>query len=201
MAESASSHGQPSDEQESDQDITELMAQWYAGDEQAFHRLFPLIFQDLRQIARNALMRERQNHTWVPTELVNEAFLRLVHRNKAPFSCRSQFFGVAARVMRYLLIDHAKARKAEKRGGGVEWVTLQDADSEGGQLSIDMEFLNESLDTLARMDPRAAKVVEMKFFAGLTNREIGELLQVSEMTVIRDWKVARRWLQQRLQTG
>lgn len=186
--------------QKSDQagDVTQLLARWHQGDQQAYDRLFALVLDDLRVIARAALARERRNHTLVPTALVNESYLRLMNRNQAPYAGRAQFFGVAAKAVRHILFDYAKARNAEKRGGGQALITLNDEVQGGPGRTLDVTALNQSLERLAHMDARAARVVEMKFFAGMTAVEIAEVLEVSEMTVLRDWKVARRWIHDQL---
>lgn len=178
--------------------VTQLLARWHQGDQQAYDQLFAVVLEDLRIIARAALARERRNHTLVPTALVNETYLRLMNRNQAPYDGRAQFFGVAAKAVRHILMDYAKARNAEKRGGGQAMITLNDEAYAGQARCLDVDALNQAMERLAQMDERAARVVEMKFFAGMTAAEIAAVLAVSEMTVLRDWKVARRWIHQQL---
>lgn len=174
-------------------EVTQLLQQVRAGDADARDRLFPLVYEELRQVARRALRRERPDHTMRPTELVHEAFLKLGAAD-APWQDRAHFFGVAARAMRQILVDHARRRMAGKRGGGMIATTLEDVGAEEGLPPEEVLALDAALDRLEQKDPRLRALVEYRFFGGLSDKEIAELLQISERTVNRDWAKARAWL-------
>jgi len=174
-------------------EVTQLLQRVRAGDSAARDRLFPLIYEELRQVARRALRRERPDHTMRPTELVHEAFLKLGGA-EGPWQDRAHFFGVAARAMRQILVDHARRRLAGKRGGGMIATTLEDVGAEQGLPPEELLALDAALDRLEQKDARLRALVEYRFFGGLSDREIAELLQVSERTVNRDWAKARAWL-------
>ncbi len=174
-------------------EVTQLLQRVRAGDADARDRLFPLVYEELRQVARRALRRERPDHTMRPTELVHEAFLKLGSA-EAPWQDRAHFFGVAARAMRQILVDHARRRMAGKRGGGMVATTLEDVGAEEGLPPEEVLALDAALDRLEKLDPRLRALVEYRFFGGLSDKEIAELLQVSERTVNRDWAKARAWL-------
>jgi RNA polymerase sigma factor (TIGR02999 family) len=164
-----------------------------AGDTEARDRLFPLVYEELRQVARRALRRERPDHTLRPTELVHEAFLKL-GAAEVPWQDRAHFFGIAARAMRQILVDHARRRQAGKRGGGMIATTLEDIGAEQSLPPEELLALDAALDLLEQQDARLRALVEYRFFGGLSDREIAELLQISERTVNRDWAKARAWL-------
>jgi RNA polymerase sigma factor (TIGR02999 family) len=174
-------------------EVTRLLQRLRAGDADARERLFPLVYEELRQVARRALRRERPDHTLRPTELVHEAFLKL-GAAEGPWQDRAHFLGVAARAMRQILVDHARRRLAGKRGGGMVPTTLEDIGSDEGLPPEEVLALDAALDRLEQMDARLRSLVEYRFFGGLSDREIAELLQVSERTVNRDWAKARAWL-------
>jgi RNA polymerase sigma factor (TIGR02999 family) len=179
---------------DSDQ-ITAWLALWRNGDEQARERLFETVHTQLRQIAANLLHRERANHTLEPNALVNELCVRLFGGQIASYQDRAHFFAIAAQTMRRILIDHARAGVTEKRGGGRQRVSLSSVDG-WTPVSRDEDILalDHALSQLATVDPRAARVVELRFFAGLQEDETAMVLGVSEITVKRDWKAARAWL-------
>ena len=178
-------------------DVTQLLVDWQGGDARALDRLIPLLYDELRALAAGYLRGERESHTLQPTALVHEAFLRLVDQRTATWQNRAHFFGIAAQAMRRILADHARRRLAAKRGGG-QLVTLGDDVPLPGGSGADVVRVDEALDRLAAQDERQARVVEMRFFAGLTIEETAEVLGVSPMTVKRDWMVARAWLQREL---
>jgi RNA polymerase sigma-70 factor, ECF subfamily len=175
--------------------ITAWLALWRNGDEQARERLFETVHIQLRQIAANLLQRERANHTLEPNALVNELCVRLLGGQVVSYQDRAHFFAIAAQTMRRILIDHARARVAEKRGGGRQRVSLSGVDGwTPVRRDEDILALDQALSKLATVDPRAAQVVELRFFAGLQEDEAAMALDVSEITVKRDWKAARAWL-------
>ena len=184
------------------QQITHWLGDWRQGDEGARDRLFAVVHPELRQIAARFLRRERGDHTLEPNALVNELCLRLMGAQPITYNDRAHFFAIAAQTMRRILIDHARARVADKRGGAQERVSLSAVDGWNpvGQ-SEDILALDEVLSKLEKADPRAARVVELRFFGGLSEEEVAEVLQVSVITVKRDWKAARAWLIGRLQPG
>jgi RNA polymerase sigma factor (TIGR02999 family) len=174
-------------------EVTLLLQRLRSGDADARERLFPLVYEELRQVARRALRRERPDHTLRPTELVHEAFLKLGAAD-GPWQDRAHFLGVAARAMRQILVDHARRRLAGKRGGGVAPSTLEEVGSDEGLPPEELLALDAALERLEQMDPRLRALVEYRFFGGLSDKEIAELQQVSERTVNRDWAKARAWL-------
>lgn len=175
--------------------ITAWLARWRGGDEQARERLFETVHIQLRQIAANLLQRERANHTLEPNALVNELCVRLLGGQIVSCQDRAHFFAIAAQTMRRILVDHARAGVAEKRGGGWQRVSLSGVDG-WTPVSRDEDILalDKALSKLAAVDPRATRVVELRFFAGLQEDEVAIALGVSEITVKRDWKAARAWL-------
>ena len=179
-------------------DITIWLAEWRHGDDAALERLVPLVYDELRRIAARQLRGERSNHTLQPTELVHEAFLRLVRQNVS-WQNRAHFFGVAAEIMRRLLVDHARKKRADKRGAGMETIALDERIEWPAARDLDIVALDECLTALAELDPQQAKVVELRFFAGLSIEETAEVLGVSDSTVKREWRVARAWLLREMQ--
>jgi RNA polymerase sigma factor (TIGR02999 family) len=178
-------------------DITGLLLQWNSGDRAALERLTPLVYEELRRLAKRFMQNERPDHTLSATALVHEAYLKLIDERQVDWRGRSHFFGAAANIMRRLLVDHARKRLASKRGSGVKEAVpmgkdpLQTTDE-------DLVALDEALGKLGEIDERKSKVVEMKFFAGMTSQEIATVLAISDATVERDWKMARAWLIQAL---
>lgn len=180
-------------------EITAWLTKWRKGDEQARDRLFAVVYPQLRQIAARLLSRERRDHTLEPNAVVNELYLRLFGGQPIAYEDRAHFFAVAAETMRRILIDHARARVAEKRGGEQRRVPLSDAVSwSDGLPSEQLLDLDTCLSELEQADPRAARVVELRFFGGLREEDVADVLQVSVITVKRDWKAARAWLAARL---
>jgi RNA polymerase sigma factor (TIGR02999 family) len=179
-------------------EITQLLIAWNQGDQRARDELAPLIYDELRRLARGLLRRERPGHTLQPTALVHEAFLRLIDQSQVNWQNRAHFFGSAARLMRQILINHAEARRAAKRGGETERVSLYNVDHSMPGQEIDLIALDEALRRLERLDPQQSRIVEMRYFSGLTIDEIAEAIGVSPATVKRDWSVARAWLRREL---
>ena len=175
-------------------EVTRLLVEWGDGDEAALARLMPLVYDELRRLARNYMRRERPGHTIQPTALVNEAYLRLVEQTNIAWQSRAHFFGIAAGVMRRVLCDHARARLADKRGGGAVRVSLVEAAARSDEQTADMLALDEALVELAEVDPRKARVVELRYFGGLSVEETAEALKVSRSTVLHDWSLAKAWL-------
>jgi RNA polymerase sigma factor (TIGR02999 family) len=181
-------------------DITHMLAAWRNGDASALEKLTPLVYNELHNLARAYLSRERPGHMLQPTALVNEAFLRLLEWQPDQWESRTHFFAVAASLMRRILVQGARERNAAKRGSGQYALSLSDIDTAAEEAPVDLLALDESLTQLEALDPRQARVVELRYFAGLTMEETAEVLQVSLMTVRRDWRVARAWLHQQLST-
>lgn len=182
----------------STQDVTGLLVQWRQGQKEALDRLVPVVYEELRRLARVRLRSERDGHSLQTSDLVHEAFLRLVGIDRMTLENRAHFFAVASRLMRQILVDHARYRDAEKRGGGVTMVSLGDASPAASGTDIDILELDEALDALTALDPRLCRVVELKYFSGLTIEETALALEVSRATVERDWAAAKAWLYDRL---
>ena len=174
--------------------ITQLLLKWSEGESSAREELMPLVYAELRTLAAKYLRRERVNHTLQPTALVNEAYLRLIDQRKVEWQNRAQFFGLAARLMRNILVDHARSHQAAKRGGQQLSVSLSRADRVSKEPEIDLVALHETLERLAAHDQQKGRIVELRFFGGLTIEETAEVLEISHATVERDWKMARAWL-------
>ena len=175
-------------------DVTQLLARWADGDVAAAESLMPIVYAELRKIADAYLRRERTGHTLQPTALVNEAWLRLARQDGLQFDHRKQFYALAAQAMRRILVDHARALTADKRGGGAERVTLSADVSAGVNRTIELLALDEALEQLSRVSPRQAQVIELRYFGGLTVEEVGELVGVSSATISREQKTAEAWL-------
>ena len=183
----------------SPENVTELLVDWSQGDQKALDRLMPLVYSELRRLAGNYLRRERQNHTLQPTALVNEAYLKLIDQRRAKWQNRAQFYGVAAQLMRRILVDHARAHQAAKRGGSDQQrLSITSAGELSEKLDTDILALHEALNELTVMDPQQGRIVELKFFGGLSIEETAEVLGVGHATVERDWKMARAWLRRKL---
>jgi len=175
-------------------DATELLLAWSNGDESAFDKLVPLIYQELRVLARRYMRHERPDHTLQATALVNEAYVRLIDVNRIHWQSRAHFLAVAAQTMRRILVEFARQRHRQKRGGDVVRVTLDDAPDVAQDKRADVVALSDALSALATFDPRMSQVVELRFFGGLSVDETAEVLKVSPETVMRDWKTAKVWL-------
>jgi RNA polymerase sigma factor (TIGR02999 family) len=182
-------------------EVTEILHEWSDGDADAPARLMPLVYNELRRQARNYLARERGSHTLQPTALVHEAYLRLVDQTRISWQNRAHFFGIAANMMRRILVDHARAHASEKRGGAAVRLSIEDVQIPLEQRAADLIALDEALEKLIGFDERKAKIVELRFFGGLTDEEIAEVLGVSTRTILRDWKTARLWLYRELSEG
>jgi RNA polymerase sigma factor (TIGR02999 family) len=180
--------------------ITQLLEKWSNGDRAALDELMPLVYDELRRLAGGYLRRERADHTLQPTALVNEAYLLLVDQHQARWQNRAQFIGVAAQMMRRLLVDHARAHQAAKRGGEQINVALSEADRFADQPEANLLAIHDALNQLAALDPTQSRIVELRFFGGLTIEETAEVLKVSHATVEREWKMARAWLRREMGT-
>lgn len=177
--------------------VTQLLLDWSRGDEKALERLTPLVYDELRRLAGSYMRRERPDHTLQSTALVHEAYVRLVDQ-RVEWKSRSHFFGIAAQMMRRILVDHAKQHKSAKRGSGIRPVTLDEPLLVARQPSMDMVALDDALSALLAIDPQRAKIVELRFFGGLSNEEVAEVLAISTATVQRQWAGARAWLYQEM---
>lgn len=174
--------------------ITRLLNDWSKGDKLALERLMPLVYDELRRMARNYMRHQPAGHTFQTTELIHEAYLKLANNDDHDFKNRAHFFGVAAKAMRHTLVDYARSKQSEKRGGGRERMELNENTAVSKEHIDELVSLDEALRTLETLDSRKGRVVELKFFAGLTNEEMAEVLDVSTETVKRDWRFARNWL-------
>src|SRR5262249_555039 len=181
--------------------VTGLLAQWRAGDEKAMEALIPLVYEELRALARHYLRSERPNHTLQSTALVHEAYLRLVGHEPPALQNRAHFFGIAARLMREILVDRARARVTAKRGGGAPRLALDAAMNVADTPEVDVLRLDDALRELARMDERQTRIVEPRFFTGLSIDETADVLGISPATVSREWTTARAWLHRELSEG
>jgi RNA polymerase sigma factor (TIGR02999 family) len=175
-------------------EITGLLVAWGRGEESALAQLTPLVHRELRRLARSYLRRERDGHTLQTDALVNEAYLHLIDLSRVAWRDRTHFFALAARLMRRILVDYARARQYQKRGGGAQRVPLDDLPDVSVARGADFAALDDALNALAAVDPRKAQVVELRFFGGLTAGEIAATIDVSEQTVLRDWRMAKMWL-------
>ena len=179
----------------SPQVVTRLLNDWSKGDQTALDQLMPLVYAELHRLAASYLSRERSDHTLQPTALVNEAYLRLIDQNSLAWENRAQFFGIAAQMMRRILVNHARDRHADKRGGpDILRVSLDDAISFFEERDVNLVALDEALTRLAEMDPRQSQIVELRFFGGLTIEEVAAQLHTSPATVKREWTTAKLWL-------
>jgi RNA polymerase sigma factor (TIGR02999 family) len=174
--------------------ITQLLLKWNDGDQTALDQLMPMVYDELRQLARSYLRRRGNQHSMEPTALVNEAYLRLVNQRQVNWQCRAQFFGLAAKLMRNLLVDYVRERRAAKRGGGQYHLSLNYADQTTRQSEIDLIALDEALNRLSALSERQSRIVELRYFSGLTIPETAEALGISSATVEREWSAARAWL-------
>lgn len=178
--------------------ITELLIDWNRGDKSALDRLMPLVYEELRNVARRRLAAEQREHTLQSAALVNETYLRLVDQERVQWRNRAHFFAISARMMRRILVDHARQRSAAKRGGANPKLSLDESLRVQDQPDLDVVALDEALDALAKLDLQQARVIELRFFAGLTIEEISEALAISPATITRDWVTAKAWLFDRL---
>jgi RNA polymerase sigma factor (TIGR02999 family) len=180
-------------------DVTQLLNKAQSGDKESLDKLLPLIYDELRRVAANQLRAERENHTLQATALVHEAYLRLLEQHEVDWQNRAHFFSIAAEMMRRILVNYAVQRNAKKRGDGVTRISLDDAISfSNGKEDLDLVSLDASLKRLSEFDAGAARIVELRFFGGLTVEEVAEVLDISESTVKREWKMAKAWLKTQL---
>lgn len=198
-------------------EVTQLLLRWRAGDEAALAALLPLVYEELRSLARRHLRHERDSHTLQRTALVHEAFLRIVDQQQVDWESRSQFYGIASQMMRRILVDHARRRSAAKRGDGAQHVDLdavllaEGRDADAGQAGesalptaepeIDFAAVDEALKRLEALDPQQGRLVELRFFGGLSIKETADIIGVSPATVKREWAIARAWLQREITSG
>jgi RNA polymerase sigma factor (TIGR02999 family) len=182
-------------------EVTQLLGRWSGGDRQAFDDLMPLVYEELRRMAHRHMANERADHTLQATELVNEVYLKLKDERAGRWQNRAQFFGLAAQMMRFILVDYARRNTRAKRGGGAQQVTLDEAMLVSNSNAGEMIALDEALQKLEQFDKRKSEVAVMRFFAGLTVEETAKALSVSVETVMRDWRLARAWLQKELGTS
>jgi RNA polymerase sigma-70 factor, ECF subfamily len=179
---------------QSPENVTRLLRAWSDGDESALEQLTPLVEAELRRLARGYMGRERRGHTLQPTALINEAFIRLTEARGIRWQDRAHFIGITARLMRRVLVDHARARGYRKRGGDIQRVTFHEEFVGSTQSAIDLVALDRALDALAKVDARKSRVIELRFFGGLTVEETANVLHLSPDTVKRDWRLAKLWL-------
>ena len=181
--------------------LTGLLIEWRQGDRTALNKLTPLVYDELRRIAHRYVQRERNGHTLGTTALVNEAYLRLAGQKKIEWQNRAHFFAVTAQVMRHILIDHARRRHYAKHGGDAQRVSLAEAEAMTQERARELVALDEALDEFAQLDLRKSRVVELRYFGGLGLEETADVLEVSVMTVRRDWRAAKAWLFRRMNEG
>jgi RNA polymerase sigma factor (TIGR02999 family) len=182
-------------------EITVLLAQWGHGDQAALDRLIPLVYDELRRIASACMRDERPNHLLQTTALVNEAYLRLLNRQNASCETRTQFYAVAAQVMRRVLVDYARARDRAKRGNGAVTLALDDVAVLSDDRAEELLAINAALDNLTTFDPRKGRVFELRYFGGMSVEEVADALKVSPVTVARDWRMAKIWLRREIAPG
>lgn len=184
--------------QKSTHEVTQLLIEWSNGDKAALDKLMPLIYDELRRLAHHYMSREHPGHTLQTTAVVNEAYLRLINRKHVHWQNRAHFFAIAATLMRSILVDHARSHAYAKRGGGVRKVALDEAMIISEERAAEVVALDEALGQLAEIDPRQSRIVEMRFFAGLTIEETAEVLSLSPATIKREWSTAKAWLYHKL---
>ena len=182
-------------------DVTQLLVDWSNGDGDALDRLMPVVYDELHDLAARYLRRERQDHTLQTTALVNEAYLRLIDQTRIDWKNSLQFYALAARMMRRILVDHARAHRYKKRGGGARKIPLDDAPQVSFERAPDYVAVDDALKELAEIDPELAHIVELRFFGGFKNSEIGQHLGMSVPTIVRRWRVAKAWLYRYMTTS
>ncbi|MGE5198968.1 MAG: sigma-70 family RNA polymerase sigma factor [Rhodospirillaceae bacterium] len=187
-------NGSPSPARPASRRVTELLVAWSGGDTSALEHLVPLVHAELRRLARRQMRRERAGHTLQTTALVNEAYLRLVDLSRIRWQDRTHFFAMSARLMRRILVDHARSRRYLKRGGNAPRVTFDEGLAVSAEPAADLVALDDALQAMARVDARKSQVVELRYFGGLSVEETAEALHVSPETVMRDWRLAKAWL-------
>jgi len=182
-------------------DVTELLARWKSGDISARDALVPLVYDELRRIARRCLASQRSDHTLQPTALVHEAYLRLAHRNSPDWQDRVHFFAMAAQMMRQILVDHARKQGAAKRGANAVTIELDESSAISRQPTLDLLALDDAMKSLASLDPRQCQIVELRFFGGLSIEETAQVMHISPATTKREWATARLWLHNAMTRG
>jgi RNA polymerase sigma factor (TIGR02999 family) len=190
----------PQNIDETQHQITERLIAWNSGDAAALDDVIRAVYQELRRMAERYLRLERPGHTLQPTAIVHEAYLRLIDQTQVNWQNRAHFFGVAAQMMRRILVDHARTKQRDKRGGPARKLSLDEAMNLSKGRAADLVLLDEALESLSVIDPRKSRVVELRFFGGLSVDEAAEVLDVSPQTVIRDWKLAKAWLYQEIKS-
>ena len=178
----------------SPQEVTQLLKNWGDGDQEALDKLMPLVYEELHRLAHRYMSRERDGHTLQTSALVNEAYCRLINQKDVEWQNRAHFFGIAAQLMRRILVDHARSRASAKRGGSAHHVPLDEALIVSEERAAEVVALDDALKSLAEIDPRKSQLVELRFFGGLSIEETAEVLNVSPGTVMRDWTLAKAWL-------
>jgi RNA polymerase sigma factor (TIGR02999 family) len=176
-------------------DVTQLLLKWSKGDQTALDDLIPLVYAELKRLARRYMGKERLDHTLQTSALINEAYLKLVDQS-IPFQDRKHFFAVCAKIMRHILIDHARSHQYAKRGAGAEKVQLEAAEELSGQRAEELVALDDALTELEARDPRKSQIIELRFFGGLTIEETAEVMDIAPVTVVREWRAAKAWLYQ-----
>jgi RNA polymerase sigma factor (TIGR02999 family) len=181
--------------------VTELLARWNKGDVAAREALIPVVYDELRRIARKCLAGQRNDHTLEPTALVHEAYLRMMTRSSRPWQNRIHFFAIAARMMRQILVDHARMHAAAKRGGGEITLVFDESVAQKEKVGLDLIALDDAMQRLASFDPRQCEIVELRFFGGLTIEETAQVFELSPATIKREWATARLWLHRAMSDG
>ena len=179
-------------------EVTQLLISWSHGDTAALEELVPLVEAELRSLARQYMAREHPGHTLQTSALINEAYIRLIDQQNAPWQNRSHFFGVAAQVMRHILIDHARSYTYAKRGGGARKISLDDVPDMTDRRAGELLALDDALKNLATIDPRKSQIIELRFFGGLTIEETAQAMNISSITVTREWRSAKAWLRREI---
>lgn len=174
--------------------VTQLLIDWRGGNSDALNQLMPLVYDELRGLAKRYMRRESSSHTLQTNALVNEAYLRLVNQQNVDWQNRAHFFAIAAQVMRHLLVDHARSKQYAKRGGGAQQITLDEGLAVSDDNSVELLSLHQALERLEKIDDRKSKIVELRYFGGLSTEETAEVLGVSEITIKREWAKAKAWL-------
>lgn len=182
-------------------EVTQLLVSWSNGNKDALDRLLPLVYAELRRLARRYMGRESPGHTLQTSALINEAYLKLVDQRNVQWQNRAHFFAVAAQVMRHILIDHARSRHYAKRGAGARRISLDDTAVLSDERAAELVALDDALTALADLDPRKSRIIELRFFGGLSIEETAEIMQVSPVTVTREWRAARAWLRREMSSG
>jgi RNA polymerase sigma factor (TIGR02999 family) len=185
----------------SEKEVTRLLVAWSNGDQAALEQLTPLVYSELHRLAHRYLGRERKGHTLQTTALVHEAYLRLIDQKEVRWQNRAHFFAIAAQMMRRILVDYARSRNVAKRGGGTQQVSLDEAMEVSDERAADVIALDEALKSLSDLDQRKSRIIELRFFGGLSIEETAEVLGVSPGTVMRDWTFAKAWLQREINRG